>query len=114
MIHFQARQLDDKSGWHFTCRSDGAVWPVGYCDDPLHRPHATREEAEACMTGYMLDEYLKLDGHFDDQQRRCEECGAWTQGYARIDATRVVLCDEHRTRAMFAGHWTAPTAWFEN
>lgn len=67
-------------GWHYTCRNDDQIWPVGYdspyrtCPDcegreihcetcgskhyvevEAHSPHATREEAYWCATEFTLD-----------------------------------------------------------
>jgi hypothetical protein len=108
MNYYEARQLKDKSGWHFTCMNDGRIWPVGYCRD--HEAHDTREEAEQCFARYLLD------------GQREETYGDWTGCVAPVDeagtscdtptkaglTTRqplghgYPLCDEHRTPEMLA------------
>lgn len=85
MNYYDARELADKSGWHYTCMNDGRIWGVGYdgkfqecpscqgrswgvvdgrCDTcqakgyievEPHPPHPTKEEAYACATQYMLN-----------------------------------------------------------
>lgn len=99
MNYYEARQLKDTGGWHYTCKNDDRVWPVGYCRE--HEPHATKEEAEDCYRGYLLDNRLRLDGKDANAQHKCRECGEWTSGLAECDLTIVVLCDEHRTREIF-------------
>ena len=46
-------KAQDVWGWHYTCRNDEMIWPVGYCVE--HDPHPTADEAYACITNYVLD-----------------------------------------------------------
>lgn len=60
MNYFDARELLDKSGWHYTCRNDDRIWGVGY-DGPFqscrdcggHSAHLVEHgpgEANYCAT----------------------------------------------------------------
>lgn len=103
MNYYEARRKVDGSGWHYTCKNDWYVWPVGYCRE--HEPHATKEEACDCYRKWLLDNHLRLDGQEANAQHKCRECGEWTSGYAVCDSTIVVLCDAHRTREVFEKHF---------
>lgn len=82
MNYAAARELEDKSGWHFTTMNDGVTRPAQCCcarvpataedvarldwiyhgslkvGDPIlgpaHPPHATQEEAEACYRDWVV------------------------------------------------------------
>lgn len=104
MNYYDARPLADGGGWHYTCRNDGNVWPVGYCTD--HPPHPTQEDAYACYTQYLLDHRLRLDGRIEPgTQHTCkvDGCDEWTDRYAEVDLAMWMLCDTHRTRETVAG-----------
>lgn len=130
MNYYEARQLSDKTGWHFTRMNDGVIWPVGYCSRWQQCPdctgegcekcqqrgivqvnedhvHATREEAEECFLRYLLDDISDENyGGWTD----CEVCGdATKQGLTsrRPLGNGFPLCDEHRTPEILAGL----TAW---
>lgn len=126
MNYYEARQLSDKSGWHYTRMNDGEIWPVGYCSPWQQCPdctghgcekcenrgivkthedhtHETREEAEECFLRYLLDSISE------------EEYGDWTGCEVCGDPTKkgltsrgplgsgFPLCDEHRTHEILAG-----------
>jgi hypothetical protein len=60
--------------------------------------HATAEEASACFLEYQLDRVLTFTND-DDEQRKCQVCGAWTTGRATVGLSRrYSLCDQHRSR----------------
>lgn len=101
MNYYQPRELlkDGKPTglWHYTCRNDDRVWPVGYCAQDCPG-HATPEEAREHYRQYLLDN-ARYDGYLRDEQRKCEICGAWTQRYAEGPHIFMhVLCDEHCNR----------------
>jgi hypothetical protein len=94
MNYYEARQLKDKSGWHFTCMNDGEIWPVGYCAD--NEAHATREEAEECFRRYLLDG--QREESYGDWTG-CEICGEPTKQGLTARAplgNGFPLCDKHR------------------
>ena len=126
MNYYKARQLSDKSGWHFTRMNDGHIWPVGYCSPwqqcldcdghgcekcggrgvvkhPHEHVHATREEAEECFMRYLLDDIREeAYGNWGD----CEVCGEPTkQGLTarRPFGSAHRLCDQHRRPEILAG-----------
>jgi hypothetical protein len=108
MNYYAAREIQDESGrgtgrWHYTCRNDHRIWPVGYCNEGCPG-HDTPEEANQHMTAYVLDTGIDLSRSLSNEQRKCEVCGAWTQGVAEVRGPwcvpdSYVLCDEHRTDA---------------
>lgn len=126
MNYYEARQLSDKSGWHFTRLNDGEIWPVGYCSpwqqcldcdghgcekcggrgitkSHVEHHHETREEAEECFLRYLLD---KIEEEQYGDWTGCEVCGEPTK--TGLTARRPLgngfpLCDEHRTPEILAG-----------
>lgn len=106
MNYYGARQRKDDGRWNYTCTNDGMTWPVGYCRED--GGHETEREACECYKRHLLDNRLTLDGHADDQQRRCvvTGCGQWTSEYANVDHRAFFLCDEHRTREVVEGLFT--------
>lgn len=103
MNYYDAREMRQEDGtpsgrWHYTAQHDNAVFPVGYCAQSCPG-HASPEEAREHYRRYLLDS-ARYDGFLAEEQRRCEACGAWTQGDAYIPLVmeRHVLCEEHRTR----------------
>jgi hypothetical protein len=99
----QPRELDDKSGWHYTRMRDKQVWPIGYCADHAPKPHLTEDGARQCYTRYLLDKELDLDGERIGTWRRCLRpgCGELTRRYAQVGRGMgpvYDLCDTHRTR----------------
>jgi hypothetical protein len=100
--YYGARELRDADGkgigrYHYTCRNDNRIWPVGYCVE--HEGHATEQEAQDCYKRYLLDHRLNLDMTMNDTQRKCCICGEWTQKAAEIDNGQIWdLCDAHRNR----------------
>lgn len=106
MNYYDARPLLDGEGWHYTCRNDGRVWPVGYCspkrtcpdcngDSFMLRsncatcdnkgvvtvdgcpPHATKEEAYECATRYMIDHAREVRVSTEHSVPRCEYEGCY-------------------------------------
>jgi hypothetical protein len=114
MNYYQARELTNKTGWHFTVHNDGKTWPVGYCVG--HAPHGTKEEAEACYAKFLIDTRLRLQDERPmckhDTVCSCKECGALTVLGAFIDDDLIPLCKEHRTREFVEKHWIPPTQRF--
>lgn len=119
MNYYQPRQVlgadGQPGGWHYTCRNDSRIWPVGDCAG--HPPHATQDEAYECWTNYLLSNRLRLDRQEHDVKRPCkfEGCEEWTQGYAEVDGRIFHLCDEHRTaevvRQLFGTAGDAVSSW---
>lgn len=114
MNYYQPREIaKDGKGtgrWHYTCRNDNQIWPVGYCAQGCEG-HPTPDEARAHQTAYILDHEVRLDETDSDSQRQCEApidggcCGAWTQGRARVGkgiGRQFVLCGAHRTKEIVA------------
>lgn len=103
MNYYEAREIADSDGvptglWHYTCRNDDRIWPVGYCSEGCPG-HDSPEGAAEHYTEWLLDHILRLDGQLSDQQLRCRVCDAWTDRFAEIDLLQTwPLCDEHRTR----------------
>lgn len=138
MNYLQARQRKSDEKWDFTTMRDGHISPVGYCGglpnwdgvkgimpdavieegkkeqapflDRYHtHGHATAEEAQECYRRYLLDQRLRMGLKLSDQQQKCVECSAWTQGLAMIDgSTHLVLCEQHQAREVVERHFGAP------
>jgi hypothetical protein len=93
MNYYDARQTKNKSGWHYTCMNDGAIWPVGYCAE--HEPHATEREARECFGQYLLD------GEREETYGDWTGCAVCDKPTKRGMTTRpplghgYPLCDEH-------------------
>jgi hypothetical protein len=99
----QPRELADHSGWHYTSMNDGRINAIGYCRQHLDQPHATRDEAYACYTRYLLDNELRLDGQYAGTWHRCIHpgCDTLTDRYAQVGRNMgpmYELCDTHRIR----------------
>jgi hypothetical protein len=100
MNYYEARQTNDKTGWHYTCRNDDRIWPVGYCAE--HDPHPTAEEAVQCFHRYLLD------GQAEEQWADWTGCVVCDTPTKKGLTTRrplghaVPLCDEHRTPEVLA------------
>lgn len=107
MNYYQPRELKGSDGkgnglFHYTVRNDNRIFAVGYCAEGCDG-HPTEEAARRHYTEYLLDNRLQLDLQLTGQQRRCEVCGEWTQGLARVDhSSSWPLCDQHRTREAVA------------
>jgi hypothetical protein len=100
--YYQPREHKD-GGWHYTCRNDDRIWPVGYCSD--HPAHPTRDEAYECYRQYLLDT-ARYDQRIVDQQLRCEVCGTFTDRLVDVGPGSVnsyMLCDEHHNREALEG-----------
>lgn len=82
--------------------NDRRAWPVGIARSCAAR---NKEEATDCYRKWLLDNRLRLNGKNAAGQYKCKECGEWTQGYAECDTSIVILCDAHRTRAVFEKHF---------
>jgi hypothetical protein len=115
MNYYGSRQVADgpnEGRWHYTCRNDGRIWPVGYCssiqtcpnaeqssfcqidcqlchgkryvdvDEPCPGHDTAEEAAEHCRQ-YVLDT-ATYDHEFQSAER-CEAdgCECWTAGAAR-------------------------------
>lgn len=56
MNYYAARQVEvgpNAGRWHYTCRNDDRIWPVGLCQDGCHG-HASPEEAQEHYRRYLL------------------------------------------------------------
>jgi hypothetical protein len=107
MNYYDARQLSDGSGWHYTSANRrSGTHPAGYCAD--HPGHATEDEARQCFRRYLLD------------GTREESYGDWTGCTICDTPTKkglterpplghgYPLCDEHRTSEQLAELVPAP------
>lgn len=108
MNYDQPRELEDKSGWHYTTHNKRTgTHPIGYCRE--HGPHATEAEARECYASYLRDN-VKLDpphtwswctcdygtGEYGGERQPCPNPA---NSGARSGPWRVaLLCDEHFTR----------------
>lgn len=108
MNYYQPRELKDKDGnpsgiWHYTCMNDGRIWAVGYCAQGCPG-HDTKDGAYEHQRQYELDNARyngKLGNEHHREERKCEICGEWTDGYASVGMggmERYILCDQHRNR----------------
>lgn len=97
MNYYAPRRRKEGGLWHYTCMNDGAIWPVGYCADACPG-HADTAGAYAHYREYLLAERTRYDGALVNEQKKCQECGEWTQGVVEIEGVpRFILCDAHRT-----------------
>ena len=98
MNYYEARKRESDGRWDYTCMNDGRIWPIGNCANAGGGHHETAEEARVCYTRFLLDTRMNLDGHYADQQLRCDVCQAFTSRYATVDHRHFPLCDAHCTR----------------
>lgn len=133
MNYYQPREKTDGNGngtglWHYTCKNDGRIWPVGYCspwetcpDCKGHSIVSIDAKCDKCENrgvikrenpcpGHKTPEEaaehyrqykldnVRYDGKYHDEMRKCEICGNWTEHFALIDYRSYALCDEHRNR----------------
>ena len=90
----------DTKLWHYTCRNDDSIWPVGYCSNNCPG-HATAEEAQEHYKQYLLDERVYISTN-DDTMRKCKECGEWTSDMLMVDGwPRFDLCKAHQIREVY-------------
>lgn len=99
--YYDAREKADANGkpsgtWHYTVRNDDRIHPVGYCAQNCPG-HSTPDEAREHYRLYLVDS-ATYNGVLQGEQRECESCKDWTQGYASIpiNMERHILCDKHR------------------
>ena len=145
MNYLQARQREVEGRWDYTCMNDGRIWPVGYCAgwrdwtdaqreqfgaafveraeaesapfrDKYHRDgHATRDEAYACYTTYMLDQRTRLDQiREDDAHPRCAAEGCVRLSSATVSIggwPRFSVCSAHQTRETLESLYHAGDSW---
>lgn len=97
MNYYDARQLETSGRWHYTCKNDGRIWPVGYCRDHPEG-HEIEAEARNCYREYLIRERTQYqDGVSATSQHKCRECQTWTTGYATVGESALYeLCDDHR------------------
>lgn len=106
------------AGWDFTESGLESAWchPLGYCHDayeardrsiPWRGHHLTANEAEACFLRFRLDK--KIEVHVSkDEQRKCLECGAWTQQRVVLGGSVEwygPLCEKHQDRELIRAHY---------
>ena len=60
--------------------------------------HASKEEACICYRKYILDNRLRISVAFARAPAKCQICREQTYLMATVDATRFILCDQHRNR----------------
>ncbi len=115
MIHqpLQLQKDGQPTGrWHQTCRNieGGAPVTSECCMRCAHKDdgHPTAEDARLC--------FLQSEGavfeirSWDDQQQKCDECGAWTSDYAlagRVFLSKIPLCRAHQSAPMVVEHYVA-------
>lgn len=108
MNYYDARQLEsgpNAGKWHYTCRNDGRIWPVGNCAEGC-QGHDTAEEACEHYRQYLLDRLRFLDDVENAPSlHRCDApgCGAYTSGGVDVRGSlRFTLCAAHRNRETVA------------
>ncbi len=112
MNYYQPRQTTD-GHWHYTCRNDDRIRPVGYCAERRCK-HETPEEAIECYGEYQLSGMRLEHATMAHQQLRCdvEDCDEWTQTITQVGrgmgSTRFHLCDEHRTEEVVRELYSPP------
>ena len=130
MNYYDARQIQggpNAGKWHYTCRNDDLIYPVGHCglyidcptcEDRMHNPdcelckghgcinnpspcpgHDTSEGACEHYREYLLDN-ARFDQLNESSQHKCEICGDWTQKLASVPSDSIYhdLCDKHCNR----------------
>lgn len=111
MRHTHALQRDSDGRWDVVTATGGNVYGAGYCGGKLvtygsapvaeglyHTDgHETKEEAEACYRGFLVDTQSRA-ALFDDVQMRCKQCNEWTQHYVQIGVDVWPLCAGHQGR----------------
>lgn len=119
MILYKVTERKDHK-FDYTCSdSDGKnIFPVGYCaryrdtflqelgsdaykDIDKHHTtgHATKQEAADCYKNYQLDHRLRLNVEHTNTQKKCDECGEWTNLGVMIGGwTKFNLCEKHNNR----------------
>lgn len=96
MRHHTVLQRGEGGPWHYVSAGKRGAHPMGGCTTDC--VHETPDEAYEHHRTWLLD--TARFGEVDpDEQRRCEECDAWTQRRTWYDNTScVVLCVDHSTR----------------
>ena len=111
MNYYQPRQIqlgENAGKWHYTCRNDDRIWPVGFCRDGCEG-HDTSEEAAAHQREYDLD-HRKV--RKVEPWSQCAECGKRTPNIVELGPGLgiggPVLCDTHLSREVVQKHYPAP------
>jgi len=108
MNYYQPRELTrDGKGigkYHFTCKNDNQVWPVGYCADGCEG-HDTEDAAREHYRQYLVDG-ITIDGprDFGWPKEKCSVDGceheanhiAMTRDPGRF--YKILLCTLHATK----------------
>ena len=132
MNYYEAKQRTD-GRWDYTRNNHGVGYCREYCEidlgvvhiseseqeeyrataDKHHTDgHETEEEARECYREYLLDHRLMLNRKMENEQRKCQVCEEWTQGFAEIDQRLFTLCDQHNNREAVETLFEAPhIAW---
>jgi hypothetical protein len=126
-----ARELSDGGGWHFTVKNDDRIWTHECCRDPgppateedaerygytvgeptlgkPHAPHATQEEAEACLQEWRLRQAADWD---ESAWSNWQGCEAPVDPPDAETAARIAACE---TPAFHETHRYCPSCpWTE-
>lgn len=126
MNHYHAAEIAGPNGeatgrFRYVCSNKRTgTYAVGYCQaDPENNGgvcpgHDSKEGAYQHYKDYLLDKSLFFNANEDgNQQRKCDECGEWTTGYADVRQAmfNLDLCAEHRTRGVVAKHFEVHESW---
>lgn len=88
MNYYAARQHVD-GGWHFTCRNDERVYPVGPCRE--HRPHPERVDAERCYYEHVMGLPVRVSDPVDGPWSSCARCDGPTRRQVDFDGYHVLI-----------------------
>ncbi|MCK9558274.1 MAG: hypothetical protein M0R50_09580 [Candidatus Cloacimonetes bacterium] len=107
MNYYQPREIiRDKKPcglYHYTCRNDDQIWPVGLCAEDCPG-HATPEEAREHWREYLIQgiQFDKITHEWPKDKCQVEECNeqATMIGSTKNEPGRFIhklLCDKHAT-----------------
>jgi hypothetical protein len=99
MIHYKAFEKADDHLWHYCVKSDGRIWPVGYCAQGCPG-HETQEGAEEHYKAYLVDsaKHQLEASRPHAAARKCEVCETYTRGLSVTGPSFLevhALCDTH-------------------
>jgi hypothetical protein len=109
MRHYKARQLEG-GGWHYTCRRDDDIRPVGNC--VFHGGHETENEACDCYKWYLITNEIHDD--LIRGLKKCEVCDMLTSHCVRIGSgmgTYFSLCGNHNNLATLDKLFNVGESW---
>lgn len=106
MNYYEPRQKTDGK-WHYTCRNDDRIWPVGYCADGCPG-HDTEAEAFAHQTEWERDHITFCEYGIQGEWHECgiDGCTELTRTMAEWGTggatPKLYVCAAHATRETIA------------